>query len=433
VVAAKRRVAQRDAAEGGRLLSERAVEEVGRLLSRRVGLRLDPAIRGRLERAVRDQAARHGEDQAHYVARLEADPDRLQELLNRVTVQETSFFRDPAQFVAFAEHVVPALRDQGGGVEVWSAGCANGQEPYSLAMTLAESGITDWHVTASDLSTDALSRTRAASYAGRELRGLSPQRRTRHLVQIEKDRWEVAPELRERVTAIRHNLAAEPPPFEPGRCQVVFCRNVLIYFGHDDVVAFLDRLRAWLPPTAFLFLGYSESLWQVSDRFQLVRLGEAFAYRPAATTTTATTTMATNTAPPKRLTPPSPPPKPALAPRRPAPPVRPASPPVRPAPTPQPGVVELMAEGEAALDRGEHDAAVTAFRKAAYLDPDHPIAHLDLGLALEVAGDAQAAGRAYAAARAALDRCDTAAVEAALEGYQLDGLIRLLDTKLGGS
>jgi chemotaxis protein methyltransferase CheR len=403
-------------------VSERALEEVGRLLSRRVGLRLDPAIRGRLESAVRDQAARHGQDQADYVAQLEADPERLQELLNRVTVQETSFFRDPGQFAAFETHVLPALRDAGGRVQIWSAGCANGQEPYSLAMTLAESGIADWHVIASDLSTDALSRTRAARYAERELRGLSPERRARHLVEVAKGQWQVAPALRDRVTTIRHNLAADPPPFSVGECQVVFCRNVLIYFGHDDVVAFLDRLRTALPPTAHLFLGYSESLWQVTDRFQLVRLGEAFAYRPA---TGAATTSA---APEPRRTPQAR--RTAEPPRVPAPP-RPPRPP-RPEPVPQPSIVELMAEGEAALGRGEHVEAVTAFRKAAYLDPDHPIAHLNLGLALEVAGDGLAARRAYAAARAAIQRCDTAAVEATLEGYQLDGLTRLLEQKLSG-
>ena len=77
--------------------------------------------------------------------------------------------------------------------------------------------------------------------------------------------------------------------------------------------------------------------------------------------------------------------------------------------------------------------AVTAFRKAAYLDPDHPVAHLNLGLALEVAGDDAAARRAYAAARAALDRCDTAAVEATLEGYHLDGLTAPPRPEAGGA
>ncbi|MEY2567998.1 MAG: chemotaxis protein methyltransferase CheR [Actinomycetota bacterium] len=400
-----------------------ALEEVGRLLSRRVGLRLDPAIRGRLERAVRDEALRHGENETDYVKRLEADPERLQELLNRVTVQETSFFRDPGQFAAFSEHVVPTLQAQGGRVEIWSAGCANGQEPYSLAMTLAESGIADWHVIASDVSTDALGRTRAARYADRELRGLSSAQRASHLVPLGGGEWQVTPELRDRVTTIRHNLAADAPPITPGQCEVVFCRNVLIYFGHDDVVAFLDRLKAALPPEGYLFLGYSESLWQVTDRFQLVRLGDAFAYRPApnAPKPESPQLAESSRVRPSPPAPPRPLPSPPKAPRpRPAPPES----------VPQQGVVELMADGEAALGRGEHGDAVTAFRKAAYLDPDHPIAHLNLGLALEVAGDIAAARRAYAAARAAIDRCDTAAVEATLEGYHLDGLTRLLERKL---
>jgi chemotaxis methyl-accepting protein methylase len=404
-------------------VTERAVDEVAQLLSRRVGLRLDPAIRGRLARAVRDEAARCREDQATFVESLESDAGRLQDLLNRVTVQETSFFRDPAQFVALATHVLPPLRDTGERVRIWSAGCANGQEPYSLAMVLAESGIADWQVIASDLSTDALARTGAARYRERELRGLSAERRSRHLVRAGDD-WEIAPDLRARVTIVRHNLAADPPPFAPGECQIVFCRNVLIYFGHDDVVAFLERLVKQLSPSAHLFLGYSESLWQVTDRFVLVRLGDAFAYRPA---------VPGMTSPPARPTPPD-----APAPtRRPRPArIDPAEAP-RPKRTPaadretQPSALELMAEGEAALDRGDHTGAVTAFRKAVYLDPDHPMAHLNLGLALEVIGDDQAARRAYAAARSALDRCDTAAVESTLEGYHFDDLVRLLERKVG--
>lgn len=80
---------------------------------------------------------------------------------------------------------------------------------------------------------------------------------------------------------------------------------------------------------------------------------------------------------------------------------------------------------------GDYEAAVTACRKVAYLEPDHPVAHLHLGLTLEAAGHPVAARRAYAAARAAVDRCDTAAVEATLEGYRFDELVALLDDKLG--
>lgn len=411
-------------------MSERALEEAGKLLARRVGLRLDPAIRGRLARAVRDEAQRAGRDEADYVARLDDDPDLMQDLLNRVTVQETSFFRDAGQFVALADAVLPALRATGRPVRIWSAGCANGQEAYSLAMTLAESGIADWSVIASDISTDALARTRRARYLERELRGLNAARRQRFLVAAGKEH-EVVPELRERVTVVRHNLAADQPPFAPDECQVVFCRNVLIYFRHDDVVTFLDRVAARLPATAYLFLGYSESLWQVTDRFQLTRLGDAFAYRPG------------RAAPIEPRTPPAP--KTAArakrAGARPSPRLRPRPEPERKVtadeelalPTapiaPSPGSMELMAAGEEALGRGDHAAAITAFRRATFVDPDHPVAHLNLGLALEVSGDDVAARRAYAAARAALDRCDTAAVETTLEGYHLDELVRLLELK----
>jgi Flp pilus assembly protein TadD len=95
-----------------------------------------------------------------------------------------------------------------------------------------------------------------------------------------------------------------------------------------------------------------------------------------------------------------------------------------------PEVATLLAAGEAAVGAGDASGAVAAFRKAVYLDPDHPLAHFQLGLALEAGGDRKAARRAYAAARAAIARCDTARVEAALEGYRLAALEDVLRFKL---
>jgi chemotaxis methyl-accepting protein methylase len=398
-------------------MSETGLDQAERLLARRVGLRLDPAIRGRLARAVRDEAERLGESATDYVARLEGDSAALQDLLNRVTVQETSFFRDPGQFLGFANDVLPALTEDGSPVRVWSAGCANGQEAYSLAMVLAEHGRTDWQVVATDISTKALARTTAARYAERELGGLSPERRARHLVPVADSpgTWEVAPALRKRVLARRHNLAADPPPISAGNCRVVFCRNVLIYFGHDEVVEFLNRLSRWLPQGGHLFLGYSESLWLVSDRFHLVRLGDAYAYRngPAPGDSAGNAQAAVEAPPPPQATPRA---EASSAPAR---------------SDPHVGVPELLAEGEAAMGARDYTSAVTAFRKAAFLDPDQPVAHLSLGLALEAIGDLTAARRAYVAARAAIDRGDTAAIETTLEGYGLEELTRLLELKAG--
>jgi len=406
-------------------MTEAAFDEAARVLARRVGLRLDPAVRGRLAGAVREEARRTGESVTRYVSQLERDPAALQHLLNRVTVQETSFFRDPGQFSAFAKVLLPALSAAGAPVRVWSAGCANGQEAYSLAMVLVESKLKDWQVIATDISTKALARTAAARYTERELAGLSPARRARHLVPVDgiPGTWEVAPALRKRVVGMRQNLSADPPPVPAGQCQVVFCRNVLIYFGHDEVVAFLNRLSAWLPAGGHLFLGYSESLWLVSDRFHLVRLGDAFVYRNGP----AEHSGAANRPIPEGKSPPAP------AVHREAKLSLSASPSPQLRLSPSAHAVSpgMLAVGEAAMGAHDYAGAVTAFRKAAFLNPDQPVAFLSLGLALEAMGDVAAAQRAYAAARASVERCDAAEIEATLEGYRLDEFTRLLDQKAG--
>jgi chemotaxis protein methyltransferase CheR len=377
------------------------------LLARRVGLRLDPALRHRLERCVREGAGAHHLVLDQYVAALESSPSLFQDLVNRVTVQETAFFRDPGQFETLTRHVLPGLPEP---VLIWSAGCANGQEAYSLAITLSESGLQDWRVLATDVSTQALRRASEGRYTPRELTGISESHLHRYFKRAGTD-WAVIPSLSKRVAFQRHNLITDVPPFEPGTCPVIFCRNVLIYVSPSELLAFLDRLILWMSRDSYLFLGYSESLWQVTDRFRLVSLGDAFAYQRAGVNPT-------KSSPPHagegevqvRKSPP-----------------RAGEDRVGAA---DPEVATLLATGEAAVGAGDASGAVAAFRKAVYLDPDHPLAHFQLGLALEAGGDRKAARRAYAAARAAIARCDTARVEAALEGYRLAALEDVLRFKL---
>ena len=209
------------------------------------------------------------------VDEIAAEGPALQAVLDELTVQETSFFRDPAQFAAFRRDVVPTLHSP---LTVWSAGCAGGHEPYSIAMVLAESGIASWRVVASDISSRALRQAQAARYEERQLAGLGEAERSRYLRRAGAQ-WEVVPELREKVTVFRHNLIRDPIPPQAAGAEVVFCRNVLIYFDRPDVLAALERIATTMDPRGWVFLGYSESLWQVSERFHLVRVGSAFAYR----------------------------------------------------------------------------------------------------------------------------------------------------------
>jgi chemotaxis methyl-accepting protein methylase len=262
---------------GGTSANEALLTQAGEILATAVGLRLDGSMTRRLGRTLEEAAAARGEEVGAFVSALRLDPAALQALVDRITVQETSFFRDPAQFRCLAESVLPSLPSP---LTLWSAGCATGQEAYSLAMTLAESGREDWRVLASDVSTKALDRTRAALYSERELRGLSVLRRDRFMVPVGSN-WQTSAALRDRVSVFRHNLVIDTPPFEPGSCAVVFCRNVLIYFEPKDTAAFLNRLHGWMDRGSYLFLGFSESLWNITERFLPVRLQEAFVYRPA--------------------------------------------------------------------------------------------------------------------------------------------------------
>src|SRR3954464_12116636 len=147
------------------------VEQVAELLHQRIGLRAEPSLRGRLRRCIRDDAAGRFPDSQAYVASLR-EADALQRLVDRVTVQETAFFRHPEQFDVLAREVLPVLPQP---VTIWSAGCANGQEAYSLAMLLEELGIAGT-IVASDISTAAVRRTEQARYTDRELSGLSAER-----------------------------------------------------------------------------------------------------------------------------------------------------------------------------------------------------------------------------------------------------------------
>jgi chemotaxis methyl-accepting protein methylase len=363
------------------------VAAAGVLLKVRAGLHAEPMVRARLARCLDEGAARLGLTAEAYLARIETDPGAFQELLDRVTVQHSSFFRDPNQFAALSTLLATAP----GPAWVWSAACANGQEPYSLAILLEECGREDWQILATDVSSSALARVRAGRYTRSEVAGLSEARLQRFFTRVGHG-WEVAPRLRERVLARVHNLSGSPPPIPGGSFSIIFCRNVLIYFDAPMVDACVSRMAACLPPGGHLFLGFSESLPTPSSDLQLVRVGEAFVYRKG----------------------PAPVPA-AAAPRRQAP--------IDP--------LRLLAEGERASAAGNTAGAVRAFRKLTYLDPTQPVGYFQLGTALEHAGDHREARRAFAAAGSALARSEPGAAIPGLEGYSAAELGKAIAAKLG--
>jgi chemotaxis methyl-accepting protein methylase len=416
---------------------EIVVDSVAELLHLRIGLRPDQTLRGRLRRSIHEEASRHGQDATSYLETLITNGAALQSLLNRITVQETGFFRHPEQFEALVRDILPML---GRPVRIWSAGCANGQEAYTLAMLLEEAD-TDGTVIATDLSTAALHRTTEARYLPRELSGLSPERLARHFSRS-GDRWEVNKVVRDRVRTMHHNLL-DPIPVEVGACQVVFCRNVLIYLSPDQVRLFLDRVADELAPTTILFVGAAETIWQATDRFRAVHLGDTFVYRRAPAGSSALSAATSGTRVARDRTPAVDPPR-----RRPddtirARKVQPSrdlpdgadarqrtrTGPVDAISVDNADTSELECVAQAAIADADYGTAVVAFRKCAYLRPHDPMAQLHLGLALEASGDEPSARRAFAVARRILQAAGPDLSQLGLEGYAAAELLRLLESK----
>jgi len=391
------------------LVTDAVVDRVAELLRSAVGLRAEPTLRARMRRCIRDEIADNGTDAESYLRALTAGSALRQSLLNRITVQETAFFRHPEHFALLEREILPATRRP---LSIWSAGCANGQEAYSLAMLLEEQRITG-SIIATDISTSALARTDAARYSTKEVSGLTTARVDRHLSAV-GDGWEVTQALRNRVSTMHHNLI-DPVPSRVRSCQIVFCRNVLIYFSPEHARIFLDRV-AQAMPAAWLFLGSSETIWAIGDRYETVRFGDTYAYRPLPGS-------GTPAAVPRSL----PAPSPEASFRAHARPIPDAA---TPADHDEAAMIAGLARsGQTELDAGHNAAAVVLFRKWAYLAPQDSLAHLHLGLALEAAADPAAAHRAFSAARRALDLADPAEVEHAIDGYSIAELHKLLDAK----
>ncbi|PPQ26228.1 CheR family methyltransferase [Rhodopila globiformis] len=197
-------------------------------------------------------------------------------LANAVTTNFTSFFREPYHFDYLATAVLPAIlagaRERNHRLRIWSAGCSTGEEPYSLAMVLCEhrQKFRDWdcRILATDLDTNVLAHAGAGIYDAERTPSI-PSDLQRHYVTSADDGQIAIRDLpRSLVTFKQLNLLGDWPM--KGPFDVIFCRNVTIYFDKPTQRTLLDRFARILRPDGWLFVGHSESLLNLTDRFHLV-------------------------------------------------------------------------------------------------------------------------------------------------------------------
>jgi chemotaxis protein methyltransferase CheR len=254
------------------------VERFRALLQRVLGLDFDRRQDGTLARVL--EAVSDGRRQA-FLDALESAPalPMLGRLAVELTVTETYFFRSPDQFQALVERVLPECVAAGGPVELLSAGCASGEEPYTLAMLVRQSGMPQARVSACDVNPAMLARAERGRYSNWSLRELSPQLRARWFVH-DRDAYVLDKSLMQLVQFEQRNLAQDDPAYwRPGRFDVIFCRNVLMYFTPVQAQAVVARLASSLRPGGYLFLGHAETLRGLSNDFELCHTHGCFYYQ----------------------------------------------------------------------------------------------------------------------------------------------------------
>jgi chemotaxis protein methyltransferase CheR len=195
------------------------------------------------------------------------------EMVNAITTNLTSFFRERHHFDFLGDEILKPLLKQPGPrrLRIWSAGCSSGEETYSIAMVLraAIPAGAEWDakILGTDIDTDMLARAKAGDYE-RERAASIPERYRRYIGDGGDGAATMAPELRALISFKPLNLL-DPWPMR-GPFDAIFCRNVVIYFDKETQRGLFDRFAELLAPAGWLFIGHSETLFKVSDRFRLV-------------------------------------------------------------------------------------------------------------------------------------------------------------------
>jgi chemotaxis protein methyltransferase CheR len=213
----------------------------------------------------------------------EAAQDEWQNVMDTLSVPETYFWREMDQVHALVDVVLPEWAAQTGNApfRIWSAGCATGEEPLTLAMALSEAGWFDRleiDIYASDASPRVIDKARRGVFRERSFRNLSPEMRAKYFMPEDELQWRVTPTLHRRIRWSVANLREEAKISSLATANSIFCRNVFIYFSAEAVRKTLAVFAEHIRQPGFLFVATAESLLRMTTRFTLEEIGNAFVY-----------------------------------------------------------------------------------------------------------------------------------------------------------
>jgi chemotaxis protein methyltransferase CheR len=247
------------------------------------GITFTSANRSILESRLKERLREKGVDSVKtYFSTISTNKEELKGFLDAITTNLTRFFRNQAQFDAFEKHVVPELinikkSSANTTIKIWSAGCSTGEEPYSLAMLLSEVLPSPWkfEILASDISLKCLMTAKEGFYADNRLDGIPPNYLAKYFDRVDGG-YHIHPDIQSKIKFDYHNLKNDSG--QRG-LDVVFCRNVIIYFDEIAQTSVINRFWDSMASKSFLFIGHSESLFGMDTKFEFVKTQWATFYR----------------------------------------------------------------------------------------------------------------------------------------------------------
>jgi chemotaxis protein methyltransferase CheR len=230
-----------------------------------------------------------------YLTTSEKKEDELRELLNRLTINHTYFFRNEQQFEALKKRVLPEIlskketafidgKNEKPKLRIWSAGCSTGEEAYSIAMVIKDlvpdTSTWDIQIIATDASTEAIEKARRGVYSKNSVKSADPEYIRKYFTlrgaHNDAESYAVSDSIKGMVSFVFHNLIEDEFPAD---FDVIFCRNVVIYFEMDTTMRIMNKFYSSLTDDGYMFVGYSESLYYMQDRFRMISTDEAIYYK----------------------------------------------------------------------------------------------------------------------------------------------------------
>jgi len=267
-------------------MSDRLYEKYSQFIYSECGIKLPPIkkvmLQSRLLKRLKVLGISSFEKYYDYLTSEQGKREELPHALDMVSTNKTDFFREPSHFDFLQGVALPQIAQSLWGkprkkIHLWSAGCSSGEEPYTLAMVVSEFVERyrefDYDIFSTDISQRMLDKAQQAIYSDSDIMPIPHSMRVKYLMKgkgAQAGKWRIVPQLRDRVRFVRLNLMEDQYNL-PNLMDIIFCRNVIIYFDRTTQVRLFQKLYNCLVNGGFLFIGHSETLYGINDQFQYIQ------------------------------------------------------------------------------------------------------------------------------------------------------------------